>query len=357
MQSFVDFDRSFAGQPPRLGAQLARIDVGMGREQLYRDQLPELLRSLSEETRVASITASNAIENITVEPERAERLAVPDAEPRFRNRNEREFAGYRDAIDEIIRTDAKEPISLPFILHLHRQLFRHVAGGGGHLKGEANFIASYESGHREIWFAPPPPDRTEFMLRELIDRYAAASKQQMAHPVVLVAAFVLDFLAIHPVADGNGRLARLLTTHLLLQHGYLVARYVSVEQRIFESKNTYYDVLRRSQQGWHDGAHSIWPWVAYLVSVLEDAYEDFERRVAGRRGLTALSKRERVRAYVLEHAAPVFRIREIRRALPGVSDETIRLVLAQLARERVIEIDPDAGGRGPQAAWRRVPAA
>lgn len=353
MQSFIDLDRTLAGQPPRLGAQLARLDVGMGREQLYRDQLPELLRSLAEETRLASITASNAIENITVDPDRAERLAVPNATPRFRNRNEREFAGYRDAIDEIIRSGAVERLSMPFILHLHRQLFRHSDGGGGELKREQNLIASYEHGHREIVFTPPPPERTEFMLRELVDRYLAATDDQQAHPVVLVGAFALDFLAIHPVADGNGRLARLLTMHLLLQHGYAVTRYVSVEQRIFETKNTYYDVLRASQHGWHDGVHIIWPWVMYLVSVMDDAYQDFERRVAARRGLSGLSKQARVQAYVLDHAAPIFRIRDIRRALPGVSDETIRLVLSRLAREARIEIDPVAGGRGPQAAWRR----
>lgn len=354
MQSFLDPDRTFAGQPARLGAQLARIDMGMGREQLYREQLPELLRSLGEETRVASILASNAIENITVDPDRAERLAQSDTTPRFRNRNEREFAGYRDAIDEIIQTGAAERLSLPFVLHLHRQLFRHVAGGGGELKREANLIASYEHGHREIVFTPPPPERTEFMLRELVDRYLAATEQQLAHPVVLIGAFALDLLAIHPVVDGNGRLARLLTTHLLIQHGYAIPRYVSVEQRIFETKNTYYDVLRASQQGWHQGLHAIWPWVTYLVSVLDGAYSDFEHHVAARRGLSGLSKQQRVRSYVLEHAAPTFRIREIRRALPGVSDETIRLVLAQLVKEGRIEIDPLAGARGPQAAWRRI---
>jgi hypothetical protein len=56
-----------------------------------------LLQQLSEHARVASITASNAIENVVLDDERAERIA--EGSPRFRNRNEKEFAGYRDAID------------------------------------------------------------------------------------------------------------------------------------------------------------------------------------------------------------------------------------------------------------------
>ena len=71
---------------------------------------------------------------------------------------------------------------------------------------------------------------------------------------MLIAALIIDLLAIHPVADGNGRLARLLTTYELLGAGYGVARYVSVEQRIFEAKNAYYQSLYQSQRGWHTGS-------------------------------------------------------------------------------------------------------
>jgi hypothetical protein len=63
MRSFVDLDRTFGSQPRELGAELARIDIGKGQERLFADQMPQLLRSLSEHARVASITASNAIEN------------------------------------------------------------------------------------------------------------------------------------------------------------------------------------------------------------------------------------------------------------------------------------------------------
>lgn len=355
MRSFVDLDRTFGSQPIRLGVRLARLDVGRGREALYRDQLPELLRVLADETRVASITASSAIEGVTVDPSRIEGLAREGIEPRrFRNRNEREFAGYRDAMDEITRVAALERVSVPYILHLHRQLFRYTNGGAGRLKTEQNLIATYEHGHREILFTPPSPNETPFLLSELVGRYRAASETEAAHPILLVAGFVLDFLAIHPVADGNGRLARLLTTHELLDRGFGVARYVSIEQRMFDTKNAYYAALFESQRGWHQGTHDIWPWTEYLVDVLEDAYDDFEARVAARRSLARMSKQERVREYVLHHAPVVFRLRDVRAALPGVSDPTIRLVLNELRREGAVGIDEGAGGSGPRAAWRRT---
>ena len=132
MRSFIDLDRTFGGQPRELGPVLARIDTGRGREGLFEDQRPQLLRQLSESARVASITASNAIEGVVLERGRAQRIA--EGAPRFRNRNEREFAGYRDAVDALIRLDAYEPLSVPFVLYLHRLVFHHAGGRGGYLK-------------------------------------------------------------------------------------------------------------------------------------------------------------------------------------------------------------------------------
>lgn len=180
-------------------------------------------------------------------------------------------------------------------------------------------------------------------------RYDGLKREGRTHPLVLIGALVVDFLAIHPVADGNGRLARLLTTYELLSQGYGVARYVSIEQRILESKHTYYERLYQSQRDWHEANHTIWPWTTYLAQVVADAYEDLERRVAAA-GEPEGGKQDRVRRHILEHAPGVFRRREIERALPEVSPATIRLVINGLR---------DAGdivseGAGPSARWRRV---
>lgn len=345
MRSFVDLERTFSGQPARLGPLLSRVDIGRGREEFFRDQLPELLRTMGDSARVASIRASNAIEGVEVDDDRAERLA---GGARFRNRNEREFAGYRDAVDELMRAKP-EAISVPLILHYHRQIFQHVDGRGGSFKADDNAIVSYEAGRKQVVFEPVSVDDTPFMTSELVDRYVDAQRSQAAHPLVLLAALILDLLAIHPVADGNGRVARLVTTRELLELGYRVARYVSVEQQIFETKNGYYAALYESQREWHDGQHTIWPWTEYLVGALAQTYRRFEDRVAAERGAEGATKQDRVRRYILDQAAPRFTIADIRRAVPGTSDQTIRLVLNACRDEGLVRAD----GTGRGATWAR----
>jgi Fic family protein len=346
MKSFTDmtiYDR----QPARIGVLLQRIDVGRGREELNRDQAPQLLRSLAENARIESIRASTAIEGIDVPADRAARLAAP-SEPRFRNRNEREFAGHRDAIDYVVGLGRRDPPTVPLVVHLHREIYRHTDGRGGDLKQEDNQIAERDAdGRKEIVFRPVSHQETPFYLSELVDRYEAASREQVAHPLVLLAAFILDFLAIHPVLDGNGRVARLLTAYELLRLEYGVVRYVSIEQRVYETKNSYYASLHRSQLGWHDGRHSIWPWTQYLLEVISEAYEGFEARIAS--SDTASTKQERVRIHVLERGPSQFRFRDLKAALPDISDPTLRLVLNELRDGGLIR----ASGRGGGAVWIR----
>jgi Fic family protein len=346
MKSFIDLDLTLGSQPRDLGPVLSRIDVGKGKEQLFEDQRPEVLTRLAETARIASIEASNAIEGVVIDGDRA--VLIADGSQRYRNRNEREFAGYRDAIDLLMRRGVEERLSVAFILHLHRLLFRYTDGQGGNLKKDQNLIVSYEGGGREVIFTPVSPEETEFSLSELLVRYEDARAAAETHPIVLVGALVLDFLAIHPVADGNGRLARLLTTHELLRAGYGIARYISIENRIYESKNTYYQALFDSQREWHGSEHDAWPWVTYLARILDEAYADFEREVVA--DDSSGNKQERVRGYVLGQAPEKFRRREIERALPGVSVATIRLVLAELREEgRIV-----AEGSGRAAVWKRV---
>jgi Fic family protein len=334
--------------PADVVAVLSRIDRAAGAESRYADQLPRLLTVLRHQARIESVTASNAIEGVLVDESRVVGL-VSGGTRAFRNRSEAEFAGYTAALDYLSQTDPGG-LSVGLILHLHRLLYSHSDGRGGYFKSEDNLVVEHgPDGSRAVRFEPVSAKETPFFIDELVRRCSAALDAGDGHSLVVVAAFVLDFLCVHPFGDGNGRVARLLTTYLLQRSGYGVGRYVSLEQLVFAAKEDYYVSLAASTSGWFDdGRHQVWPWVRYLLERLDEAYVHFGERVAA--GTSSGSKQDRVRDFILLHASPTFAIADIRRAVSGISDNTIRLVLAELKSAGRIASD----GSGRSATWHRV---
>jgi len=334
--------------PGDIVATLGKIDRAAGAEARYADQLPQFLDAIRAEARIESITASSAIEGVVVDQARVPRLVNANAE-RFRNRSEAEFAGYRAALDYLHQEDPGE-LSVGLVLYLHRLQFSFTDEKGGYFKTDDNLVVDHNpDGSTTVRFEPVSAQQTPYFIEELVDRTKVALARAEHHPLLVTAAFILDFLCIHPFGDGNGRIARLATTYLLNRAGYGVGRYVSLEQLILDTKDDYYAVLGASTKGWFDdGRHDVWPWAGYLLNRLDDAYERFAARVAG--GTAGGTKQSRVRDFVLLHAPGAFRIVDIRRAVPGVSDNTIRLVLTELKREGRIAND----GTGRAATWCRT---
>ena len=178
---------------------------------------------------------------------------------------------------------------------------------------------------------------------------SASCPQGQVDSLIAVPAFILDFLCIHPFSDGNGRLSRILNLMLLYQAGYDVGRYISLEKVIEDSKETYYEALESSSEGWHEGRHDLLPWLQYSHGVLIAAYLEFEQRVE-RVGTGRGAKREMVIDCV-RHLPKTFRYADVERACPGVSRPTIVRVLGELRDNG--EIRCTKGGR--DATWERTP--
>ena len=347
MRSFAEVDSLIGTVPARVVTRLSVVDAGRGSEALYADQLPGLLKELADAARVESVIASSAIEGVVVEQARAERI-VRGADQRLRVRNEKELAGYRDALDYLFH-DRPGDLSVGLVLHLHRLLFGRTGGGGGQFKTVDNLVVDrHADGTASVRFVPTSHQDTPFVMSELVDRYRAEQSSGRHHRALLVGLFALDFLTIHPFVDGNGRLSRLLSTRLLSEVGYGVGRYVSLEGLIYERRDAYYDALAGSTVGWQDGSHDPWPWLSFFVEVVAHAYETFAARAADHR--SGVTKQDRVRNYVLNHAGTSFEMADVRRAVPGVSDQTVRLVLRELKNEGFVR--PSGVGRGTR--WVRV---
>lgn len=349
MQSFTALDTFVGAVPFAIVNDLRTIDTGRGSEALYRDKLPQLLTSLADRARVASIEASSAIEGVVVRDRARAAEILAGRATTLHTRSEQELAGYRAALDYLYRQQWR-PLNAGLVLHLHRLLFGYTEVSGGAFKETDNIVVDrLPDGTKVKRFTPVSAQQTPYYVDELVQRYLTSVAAARHHPVLLVGLFALDLLTIHPFPDGNGRITRALTNALLQDSGYDVTRYVSLETSVAGSADAYYAALLASTHGWHDGDHDPWPWLRYFTRTVAGSYEEFSALTSAAR--TGGSKQARVRTHVLEHAPPTFRIADIRAALPGVSDPTIRLALSQLKAEGLVEGD----GAGRAATWTRLP--
>ena len=165
---------------------------------------------------------------------------------------------------------------------------------------------------------------------------------------LLIPLYVLDFLCIHPFLDGNGRLARLLSVLLLYHNGYEVGRYISLERVVEQTRESYYDTLYKSSQGWHEGKHDVLPWVEYFLSTVLAAYREFEGRL-GHISSGHGSKTDMVLNAIGGFIGD-FSVSDVEKACPTVGRDWIRALLQRLKQEGRVE----ALGKGRYARWRKV---
>jgi Fic family protein len=185
-------------------------------------------------------------------------------------------------------------------------------------------------------------DRLHMAFREHMER------QKIDH-LLLIAAYILDFLCIHPFTDGNGRIARLLSLLLLYQSGYEVCRYISLERIIENHREGYYDAFYKSSQGWHEGAHDLLPWCEYFLDVvILGAYREFERRVGEL--TSSYGAKTQMVVDALRRLPTVFRYADLARACPGVSRPTIKAVLRRFTRDGRVRCTKP----GRDAVWENI---
>ncbi|MCH9625147.1 MAG: hypothetical protein S4CHLAM123_03160 [Chlamydiales bacterium] len=325
---------------------LKTIGSYQGKQTLYYEQSPEILENMKKVAVIESTESSNRIEGITAPHKRIADLVLKDSKPK--NRSEQEIAGYRDALN-LLHLSAKDmPLSLNVLLQLHQYLYQYLPSDGGKWKTIDNAItAILPDGSKHTRFQPVSAFNTPQSMETLVDQFHNRIEQDANEPLIIIPAFILDFLCIHPFRDGNGRSARLITLLLLYHFGYEVGRYISLERIFEESKDTYYETLEASSQHWHEGRHDIMPWLNYFWGVLIRAYKEFESRV-GSLVTGKGNKSDHIKDTVLSIEIP-FSISDIERACPAVSRDTIRMVLRLLRDEKLIY----STGKGRGAKWKK----
>ena len=285
--------------------------------------------------RIQSVKGSNAIEGIITTDARIKEIVEGNSAPL--DHTEMEIAGYRNALDEIHTSFEKLSINEQTILHLH-QVMTEVAAyeESGHYKNDDNIIMVIdESGRRRIRFSPVPAAETKDAIEQLILAYIEARDNSRINKLLLIPCVILDFLCIHPFADGNGRVSRLLTLLLMYKCGFNIGKYVSFEEQINLSKEYYYDALQDSSQGWHTNENTYTEFMKNFLSTLYKCYKELDKRFSTVNG-KKLKKTERIEQTVLNSVLPISKS-EICGYLPDVSPTTVEAVLGRMVKEGSIK--------------------
>lgn len=327
---------------------LKRLGEYRGRQELFSQRAPETLALLRQVAVIESAESSNRLEGVIAPHDRIEALVMRPTAPQ--NRSEQEIAGYRDALNLIHEAAPEMAFSVNVVLQLHMILHRFLPAGGGRWKMTSNEIVERnpDGSVRRIRFKPVAPVATPQAMDDLVAGYNRALDQEREQLVVLPLA-ILDFLCIHPYTDGNGRIARLLSLLLLYHAGFEVGRYISLERVIEQSKETYYEALESSSQGWHEGRHDPHPWISYFWGVLLASYKEFEERVGAMRGGRG-AKTALIEQAVHRRLKP-FGIADIEAECPDVSRDMVRHVLNKMRSRGEVE----NRGLGRTAKWARIP--
>jgi Fic family protein len=345
--SNLTIDRfQFLTMQPATAWLLGECMQSRGNQEMWMHQRPEVLEALREQAIIQSAESSNRIEGVTVAANRLKPVVLGKARPL--DRPEEELAGYRKALDWIFSRKRRVPLSSEVVRKLHAFAQGGISGDAGQYKSRDNeIIEILPDGERRVRFVPTSAKGTAHAVDTLCESYLQLRAIEKVPVLSLIAACVFDLLCIHPFRDGNGRVSRLLTTFLLMQEGFSVCRYISLERLVEDRKEEYYNVLARCSAGWHEGKNEIDPWWTYFLSILRQAYGDFSQKVENASGRP--TKSNLLRRAVMDQVGS-FTLSEILAVVPAASPQLAKKVLLAMKAKGMVKIT----GRGRGAVWEVI---
>lgn len=239
------------------------------------------------------------------------------------------------------------PLSASLVKGIHQRLLsfgRGATKSPGEFKVEQNYLA--DKNKKEILFIPISPEKLQDGMDGLFDYI-----EHSAHPVLLKAALThIEFEALHPFKDGNGRIGRMLITLMLWSSGTISSPHFYVSGYLEDNKDLYIDTMRNvSESGdWES-------WCVFFMEAIEqqairnlsiaesihDLYEEMKQTFSD-----ALSSKWSVNALDFIFTNPVFRNNKFT-ANSGIPAATAARFTRTMLDNNIIETLEEASGRRP----------
>lgn len=338
---------------PEMLRLIAELEEFKGSWRTMTTLAPERLAVLKRVATIESIGSSTRIEGSQLTDVQVEELLGRLEQRAFVSRDEQEVAGYAEVMETIFTAWAELPLSENYVKQLHAMLLRHASKDERH-RGEykklPNNVEAFDGERNRlgIVFQTVSPFDTPLRMQELIAWTREALADRAWHPLLVIGLFIVEFLAIHPFQDGNGRLSRVLTTLLLLQAGYSYVPYSSLESVIEANKESYYLGLRRTQGTLEQNEPDYEPWLLFFLRALKKQKDRLAEKIAREPEI------ERLHPDALKI---LLAARRLGRMTTGEAEKltaaprpTVKKRLAELVRRGFLQREGE--GRG---AWYRPP--
>lgn len=239
------------------------------------------------------------------------------------------------------------PLSQHLIKTIHQQLLsfgRGATKAPGQYKVEQNYLADRIK--QKILFIPISPEKLiEGM--ETMFNYLETS----IHPALIKTGMMhLEFEALHPFQDGNGRIGRMLITLYLWKVGIISEPHFYISGYLEENKDYYIDLMRKVSETdeWED-------WCIFFLNAVEKQAiknltiaENINKLYEEMKGIFSdvLSSKWSVNALDYIFTNPIFRNNKFtsKSGIPGPSAARFTRILLEKGLIRIIE---EASGRKP----------
>ncbi len=153
------------------------------------------------------------------------------------------------------------PLSKSFLKQMHQQLLflgRGAKKSPGEFKGEQNYLV--DKVRKKILFVPISPEKLDEGLDQLF-LYLNKSKEPS---LIKTALMHLEFEALHPFQDGNGRIGRMLITLFLWKEGVLSQPHFYISGFMEENKDAYIDTMREVSK-----SNNWEAWIKFFLNAVE----------------------------------------------------------------------------------------
>lgn len=160
------------------------------------------------------------------------------------------------------------------IKYLHKLTLRKILlqeNTGVYRKTQVVVKNSYTG---KVSFRPPLSIAVPFQIKELI-AFIESPLEKDIHPVLKSAVVHYELVRIHPFLDGNGRVARALSTLILFLEGYDIRKFFSLEEYFDNDSQEYYDALQSVEKNDGDLTH----WLEYFTQGLSIELSKIKEKV------------------------------------------------------------------------------